>query len=144
MNDNDSIYGEDETRIFQYWAGPKTGPVYADPYELLRDMTVALGGSINGVLAEWRCEDEVASAVAAKRLVEAARTAFNMDPFDRSLPQGGGGATSTEVLDTLLAFLLFLNQKKSRQQGTLTPPSGSQESSPATEGYPTGSGSGSG
>ncbi len=145
--DDDAVYGEDETRIFNYIAGPKTGPVCADPYELLRDMTVALGGGINGVLAEWRCEDEVASAIAAKRLVDATRTAFQMDPFDRTQPHGGYGATSGEVLEVLLSFLQFLNQKKSKPSDMLIPPAGSpelsQQSSPGGN-FPMASGSASG
>lgn len=139
--ERDPFYTDDEKRIFRYWAGPTTGPIAADPYELLRDMTIALQGSINGVLGEWRCEDEVASAIAEKRLVAAARTAFGMDPFDRTDPQGGGGATSTEVLKTLLEFLQFLGQKKSGVPATVTPATGSPASSPGLVVSPTDSGS---
>lgn len=143
MND-DPFFTDDEKRIFRYWAGPTTGPVAADPYELLRDMTIAMQGSINGVLAEWRCEDEVASAIAEKRLVEAARNAFGMDPFDRTDPHGKGGATSSEVLKTLLDFLQFLGQKKSGPSATPTQPTGSPASSPGLVASATDSGLASG
>ena len=138
------MYAESEKKVFSYWAGPITGPIHADPYNLLRKFTITLEAKINTVLAEWYLEEEVVSAKAEQKLVDASRVVFKMDPFDDTLPDGGGGANDNDVLDVLIKFLEFLDQKKSDTLPTQTQPTGSPESSPVTEESTTKTGSVSG
>ncbi len=128
------MFPEEERRIFSYWAGPMTGPLHADPYTILRRLTVELGGDVNLTLEEWYSENVVLAAMAEERLIDATRKSFKMDVFDETKPNGGGGAMDADVLDTLRKFLEFLDQKKSNTSNSQTPPTGSLESLQPTGG----------
>lgn len=117
--------------------------VRGDPFRILRELTVILGGDPNAVLQHARALPPAPSgdpdadralgdatlvrkAEAQHRLSAAARQAFEMAPYDRV---SGRGPLDDECLDVLYSFIDWL--KKKGTSGGSPPTSVTPAASPA-------------
>lgn len=136
-------------RTFHYHNGVQE--VKADPFRVMRELVVILGGDPNAVIQAARekpparppditTEQEEAyrlacDAVAVRnaesqhRLAAAARQAFNLPPFDELT---GRGPLDDECLDTVYRFLDWL--KKKRTSGGTPPASVASSAAPPSSG----------
>jgi hypothetical protein len=82
-----------------------------DPVALHRRLVLAGNGKLNDWLATWGDDAaaEVDVARAEEALVAAARTAFNLKPFDAD-----GGSTDRDAIDALCHFLEWTEGKDLR------------------------------
>ncbi len=103
--------------IFRYWNSARD--VAADPLAVYRRLVLALDGDPNSFLEDWNAacapknappdwrpnpEDAKRSALAEERLMEAARLAFPMPPFDEDTGEGGQDADYVAALTGLFDF----------------------------------------
>lgn len=96
--------GETHLIFGPYWDG--AAGVYADPYRVHRRLVAALDGRPNEYLKNYRTDPE-----AKDRVLEAARVALDMVPFDKTT---GRGATEADTEAALLAYLSFFASRGRR------------------------------
>lgn len=119
--------------VFRYFNGVKD--VYGDPLRIRDDLYILLGDPDAAFEAAWGKDGDksrdakfdVESARASKIIMDNAREAFDMAPFDKDT---GQGATDEDVYNAVEALFGYF-EKKSENTG------GSLSSSPSTTSTPT-------
>lgn len=115
--------GEQNKNIFRYFNGEKE--VYGDPLRIQRDLYLKLGDPD----AAFKAADEGNDFYAQNTIVDNAREAFHMVPFN---PETGTGATDEDVEAALTALFSYFEKKS---LNSATKPS----SEPSTTSIPTAS-----
>jgi hypothetical protein len=100
------MYTPSERAIFTYSDGNKTWHV--DPLRVYRRLVTALGGDQNEVLKQARNDDVRIAFPAKEKLSDAARKAFDLEPFDVTT---GQGCLDTDAEGILYDFLTWLEKK---------------------------------
>lgn len=114
------MFTDERRRVFPYDSGG--GPVYGDPVAIQTRLTVALGGRLNRLLADFYFDSKqdglteeqreagrLASCAAAEQIRAAVREAFGLVPFD---PLTGAGATAADCDRALAAWLRWVDEAK--------------------------------
>lgn len=85
--------------------------LFADPLSAYRKLIFHLDGKPRETVEESKSEDVEVSYPAKEKLVEAARAAFYLAPFN---PRDGSGARDEDAWVVLVDFLNWVTKKKVR------------------------------
>lgn len=103
----EQIFAEHQRKVFAYCNG--TSQVYGDPLAIFRKIVAAFDGDPNPTLTAMVSPEVALWAAATERMLPIVREVFQMVPFD---PATGLGASDSMVLDALVAWQGWMNEKK--------------------------------
>ena len=121
---------EPEPIFGPYWNGRNN--VYQDPLKIRRILKAALDGKPDVWIGRTASPDPVEASLALDKIAKAARSAFDMVPFDGL---SGKGATETQCLRAVQMFLDWQSSKKvsTKPSPICSPPTGLGEDRPTTK-----------